>query len=153
MERRAAKRTRTIGFWRGRSSLPAFPVLICRSVHGTKRAKRHGVSPRTDWPAMIRGTASHGRLPVPPVPPHHRPRPAPFLPPVGRLLSGGVRYGWLGYPTTVFCAVAGYNDTRQKLSMLPHIGFHACISCTRRSSVPLPGCWCFFDCLCLLPRT
>lgn len=133
MEWRAAKRTRTIGFWRGRSSsLLAFPVLICRSVHGTKRANRPGVSPRTDWPAMIRGTASHGRLPVPPVPPHHRPRPR-LLPPASfgrRSLRMAAR------STTVFCAVAGHNDTGQKLSMLPRIGFHACIS-GGPSSMPL----------------
>lgn len=82
------------------------------------------MSPRTDWPPMIRGTASHGRLPVPPVPPHHR-RPPPLHSP----RREDVRYGWLtGRPTTLFCAVADHNDTEQKLSMLPRIGFHACIS-------------------------
>lgn len=74
----------------GRSSLPAFPRinLPCTGQReGEKKAR--GVSPRTDWPPMIRGTASHGRLPVPLVPPHHR-RP-PSTPLGGRTF---VTDGW-----------------------------------------------------------
>lgn len=127
----------------GRSSLPAFPRinLPCTGQReGEKKAR--GVSPRTDWPPMIRGTASHGRLPVPPVPPHHR-RPPPHSP-----RREDVRYGWLtGRPTTLFCAVADHNDTEQKLSMLPRIGFHACISPIFSLSLSLRFFYVSFCCL------
>lgn len=109
----------------GRSSLPAFPRINLPCTGQREGKKARGVSPRTDWPPMIRGTASHGRLPVPPVPPHHR-RPSG---PRHSFRREDVRYGWLaGRPITLFCAVADHNDTEQKLSMLPRIGFHACIS-------------------------
>lgn len=109
----------------GRSSLPAFPRinLPCtgqreggkkgaRCVASDRLAaddKRDGV-PRS---APCSACSSSSSSP----PPLHSPR------------REDVRYGWLtGRPTTLFCAIADHNDTEQKLSMLPRIGFHACIS-------------------------
>lgn len=121
------------------SSLPAcFPGINLPKRARDKASKEAlGVSPRTDRPAMIRGTASHGRLPVPPVPPHHRPpRLLPPLPPP-RQASFGRRSSRMAWPLRrpSFVPSPVIMTPRQKLSMLPRVS--ASMHALARA-VPLP---------------
>lgn len=149
LERRSSiQRSRHVRVASGTVDHPRLLFRINLLERARDKASKAYVSPRTDCSAMIRvpraSFLSFSKrfqvILLPPVPLHHRPPPASFsLLPL--LLSAGVRRrsssfvtdGW-SLLAKVFCAVASHNDTGQKLSMLPCISFHACISSSSSST-------------------